>query len=210
MKFQDLTGRKFGRLTVLKTYRENNLTYCDCKCICGNISKIRASNLKSNHTKSCGCLHQEMRVKSNITHGKSNTRLWRIYHGIKARCINKNSTKYYYYGARGIKVCDEWINNFENFYNWAINNGYKDDLTIDRIDVNGNYEPNNCRWIDLKQQTRNKRTTHYLTYKNKTHCITEWEEILKFPKNLIHQRITKYHWDIEKALNTPPKNYNKN
>lgn len=119
---------------------------------------------------------------------------------MKGRCYNKNHTKYPNYGARGIKVCDEWLHEFMNFYNWSMSHGYKDNLTIDRIDVNGNYEPNNCRWADAKQQMRNTTRNVYYTINGETHCLSEWCEILNLNYQTVHSRMHKLGWSINEAL----------
>lgn len=118
---------------------------------------------------------------------------------MKDRCYNNNNKNYKNYGERGIKVCKEWKESFINFYKWAINNGYEENLTIDRIDVNGNYEPNNCRWLTIKQQQNNKRNNHILWYKNQKHNITKWASITGINRATIYSRL-KYGWPIEKVL----------
>lgn len=136
------------------------------------------SNLQSGSVKSCGCLHLEINRTIlrtlNITHDKTNTKLYQVWSSMKQRCYHGNNKNYKHYGGRGIIMCDEWLNDFMNFYNWSMDNGYDDTLTIDRIDVNGNYEPSNCRWATMKQQNRNQRRTIYFTYNNETHCLKEW------------------------------------
>ena len=137
---------------------------------------------------------------------KEYNRLRSIFSMMKARCYNPNCRNYYNYGGRGIKIRDEWLENFINFHNWAISNGYKLGLQIDRIDVNGNYEPNNCRWVNAKQQANNKRNNHHLTYKGETHSMMEWAEILNVNYNTLRGRITHSNWSVERAFETP---YNK-
>lgn len=197
-KFKDLTGQKFGRLTAL--YRLHNTkgkTKWLCICECGNLSEVNYGSLVYGSTKSCGCLHKE---GTHHTHNKSNTRLHRIWRNIKSRCYNSNKPDYQYYGARGITVCDEWHNDFMSFYNWAVNNGYDDTLTIDRIDVNGYYEPNNCRWVTMKQQSRNRRNIKQYTINGEQHCLSEWCKILGLNFSNVRTRIYSYHWPIERAL----------
>lgn len=160
--FVDLTGQRFGRLTVIE--RSNNkgrrvawLCYCDC----GNKVIALSERLIAGRNKSCGCLHKELLSKGVLKHGKRKTRLYGVYSGIKERCYNPRHNRYYRYGGRGITMCDEWRDNFQAFYDWAMANGYDEnapfgECTIDRIDVNGNYCPENCRWVDMKTQNCNK------------------------------------------------------
>lgn len=124
------------------------------------------------------------------------------YTYMKNRCYRKKDKEYRNYGARGIRVCDEWLgdNGFENFYIWAINNGFCENLTLDRINVDGNYEPSNCRWADMKKQSINRRTTHFITYNGETHSVTDWANILGIKKNTLSKRLNKYSMDIEKAF----------
>ena len=120
--------------------------------------------------------NQQGKNNGNYRHGMWGTSIYARWKHIKARCYNSNGKQYKDYGGRGIRVCDEWLENFEPFYEWAINNGYREDLTIDRIDVNGDYEPSNCRWVTAKAQQNNKRSNHFITYNNETHTLTEWAE----------------------------------
>ena len=164
--FKDLTGKKFNKLLVLKrtgTDKRRNAIWL-CQCDCGNLKEISSPILKSKTTISCGCLRKEnahklgkSKYSDRTKHGKRYTRLYSIWCGMKQRCYYKKSENYKNYGGRNIKVCNEWKTNFEIFYNWAINNGYEENLTLDRIDVNGNYEPFNCRWVTWKVQANNKR-----------------------------------------------------
>lgn len=184
----DLTGQKFGNLTVLKfAYMKKHKSYWRCLCDCGIEKVVRADKLKSGNTKSCGCI----RHISNESRGWGKTRLYRIYRAMRSRCTDKNHKSYKDYGGRGIKICDEWLDNSLSFYNWAMTNGYDDTLSIDRIDNNGNYEPSNCRWAAIKEQNRNNSNCHYLTYNNETHCLAEWAEILGISINKIHSCLKK-------------------
>lgn len=137
-------------------------------------------------------------------HGLKDTRLYHIWFGMKARCYNANSENYKHYGGRGIKICDEWKNDFMKFYNWAIRNGYDDELSIDRINVDGNYEPTNCRWATASEQAKNRRKNMLmnLTYKNKTMTIKEWSEHLGLREATIRKRLYS-GWSIERTLETP-------
>lgn len=200
-KFEYVSGQKFGRLTAL--YRLHNYhkkgTYWLCVCDCGNFTEVLLPNLKRGTSKSCGCLQREQAIKANGTHEKSNTHLYYIWRSMKYRCYDKHIKAYKNYGARGITVCSEWKDNFQAFYDWSMNNGYKEGLTIDRIDNNGNYEPNNCRWVDRKQQGRNRRSNILITINGVTRCLMEWCEILGLNYGTINNRIRR-GWCIEKAL----------
>ena len=158
-KLKNIVGQKFGKWTVLKRAANGKTKSARwlCKCECGNTNIIRGADLRLGKTKSCGCARKERFKKMIYKHGLDGTRINRIYWGMKARCYNKNFHKYKYYGARGITICEEWKNDFLSFYSWAINNGYKNNLSIDRINNDGNYEPSNCRWATAVQQANNKR-----------------------------------------------------
>ena len=208
---EDLTGKKFGKLTVLKLnfkiqqYGKNgkkngNKYYWLCKCECGNETNISSTRLKNNIIKSCGCLQKEVMKQKMTKHAKSHNRIYKIYYKMLGRCYNKTDNKFLYYGGRGITICDEWKNDFKAFYDWSMANGYADNLTIDRIDNDSNYAPSNCRWVDIKTQANNKRNNHYITYNDETHTIKEWSELLNINYSTLHKRITKYKWEIEKAF----------
>lgn len=208
----NLIGQKFGRLTVLKyVYSKYKKRHWLCQCKCGNVSIVSTSQLKSGKTKSCGCLRRETtsqnakKIKS--THHLTNTRIYSIWRSMKKRCYLSSNDAYKDYGARGIKVCDKWKNDFISFYNWAMANGYKEDLTLDRINVNGNYEPNNCRWANWKVQQNNKRNNIFLTYNNITKNIYEWSEITGIKYCTIWWRYNK-GWNTERILSKGVKNGN--
>lgn len=135
-----------------------------------------------------------------LIHGKRHTRIYSIWLNMKTRCYNKNNNYYEYYGRRGIKICNEWRDSFQAFYDWAMENGYQDGLTIDRVDTNSNYEPSNCRWTDRKQQSRNRRNNKKYTINGETHCLSEWCEILNLNYKKVKGRLYVCHWPIEKAL----------
>lgn len=137
-------------------------------------------------------------------HGKTKTRLYRIWFNMRCRCHKKDFVDYPRYGGRGIAVCDEWLNSFPPFYEWAMANGYREDLTLDRIDNDGNYEPSNCRWVDTKVQNNNTRRNHYITYNGETLTLAQWSERCGINKNTLQARICKYGWSVERALTENP------
>lgn len=166
---ENLVGRRFGRLVVLDyayaerkstKYRKGYWHYWDCICDCGKLCTVKGRDLRRGGVKSCGCLWRE-NVGPKGKHHKCATRLYTVWEGMRSRCNNPNSAYYTYYGGRGIRVCIEW-DDFMNFHDWAMQNGYEPsakhgECTLDRIDVNGNYEPSNCRWVDMKTQLKNRR-----------------------------------------------------
>lgn len=190
-KFVDLTGERFGKWTVLRRGQDGTdkrgypVVRWVCKCDCGTVREVIGSTLKSGRSKSCGCSqyeHQPDVCRSLFTtHGESKTRLYKIWAYMKKRCENANSSNYHLYGARGIKVCDEWSRDYTVFREWAIANGYKDDLSIDRIDPNGDYCPSNCRWADMFDQANNRRSNVYLEYNGRTMTMAQWARELNVP-----------------------------
>lgn len=199
----DLTGQCFNRLTVLSKadYKENNATIWKCKCECGNLTYQRTNAIKSGKVKSCGCLQREIARKPK-KHGMYNTRIYKTYNSMKARCTKETDARYANYGAKGITICEEWLGDdgFINFYKWAMANGYEDYLTIDRIDSKGNYEPSNCRWVGYVEQNNNTSRNHLITYNGETHTIAEWAKILGINYNTLNQRLWK-GLPIDVALN---------
>lgn len=198
--FKDLTGRKFGKLTVVKLNKiDKGKVYWECKCDCGNQTIVLRSSLTSQNTKSCGCLHKKLAKYKNYSHGMSQKRIYKIWSGMKQRCNNPKASNFKNYGGRGIKVCMDWRNDFMNFYNWAISNGYDENLTIDRIDVNGDYKPTNCRWISRAEQTRNERSNIRITIKGETKLLTEWARAFNIDRRTISKRI-QLGWKSEELL----------
>lgn len=177
--FKDLTGERFDRLVVLKRMPNTtgyNTTKWLCRCDCGTETVADRSNLIGGRMKSCGCLNSEVQAERQRTHGLSKTKLYRIWSDIITRCYNENSDGYKDYGARGIYMSDEWRNDFTAFYR-DMANGYQKGLEIDRIEVNGPYSKENCRWVTHKVNSRNKRNTTYLTIDGVTKSLGDWAEI---------------------------------
>lgn len=202
-------GQMYGQLTVLcrapdrigPNGHKRKMWTCQCNCDNGTILNVREDSLKNGHTKSCGCSKRNNGGK--VTHGMTGTRIHNIWRGIKERCFTPSDSIYKYYGGRGIIMCDEWKNDFLSFYQWAMANGYDDNLTIERINVNGNYEPLNCCWTTEKAQANNKRNNHYIEFNNEVHTLAEWSEITNIPYNTLENRINRIGWSIEKSLTTP-------
>jgi hypothetical protein len=175
---QAFIGKRFGRLVVLSLeYIKNQATFWRCACDCGNECIVARDNLRSGGTQSCGCLKEEARELRCTTHGMTHTRLHSIWSGIKKRCNNKNCKAFKNYGGRGIKICDEWSNDFLVFYAWSCISGYADNLSIDRIDNDGDYCPENCKWVTTEEQNRNTRQCIYVTIEGVIKTISEWARI---------------------------------
>lgn len=203
-KILDLVGKKYGRLTVLEYGELDNRgkSIWKCRCECGSIGVFRGTHLISGHTTSCGCYNTDKIKERVTTHGMSKTRLYNVWKGMLKRCYYDNATGYEHYGEKGIRVCDEWFE-FEKFREWANTNGYADDLTIDRIDNDKNYTPDNCRWVDMGAQLRNTSRNRFITFRNETHCMKEWAEKLGMNYSTLRQRLGVYGWSVERALTTP-------
>lgn len=210
-KRRELKGQKFGRLTVICEYTKNNRAkndkniYWICKCECGSEKKVITTSTKliNGHTKSCGCYQKYRASICNSSHRETKTRLYNIWQGIKRRCNNKNAINYKNYGLRGIKMCTEWENDFMLFKDWAYQNGYNANLTIDRIDNDKNYCPSNCIWSDQKYQQNHKRNNRYITYNNQKHTLSEWAQITGLSTSVIDSRLNKLEWSEQKTLTTP-------
>lgn len=202
----DMAGMRIGRLTVVSRAENTNQNKAQwlCKCDCGKEVVVSRRHLKDFSTLSCGCYAKEKARERHTTHGMKRTRLYRIWAGMKDRCCNPKSKYWDRYGERGISVCDEWRNSFESFQSWAMSNGYKENLTIDRIDNSKGYSPDNCRWATYKEQENNRSNNRLLEHSGEVHTISEWGEITGIGQRLISQRL--YHgWNIERALTQKPK-----
>lgn len=181
-KLEDLTGQRFGRLTVIERAETTNVsTKWKCRCDCGNECTVIAQNLKRGHTVSCGCYRTEVRPTQRYEHGYHHTRIYSVYGKIKDRCYNPKNPSYHRYGGRGITMCDEWLNNPKAFCEWAYNNGYKEDAaygecTIDRNDNNKGYSPDNCRIVNEKIQANNRRSNLLIEHNGETKTLAEWRD----------------------------------
>ncbi|WP_392355831.1 hypothetical protein PSR14_31170 (plasmid) [Bacillus sp. A01H] len=204
----DLTGKKFGRLIVIGSNGTDKYykLFWKCKCDCGKNVSVRGDRLKSGNTKSCGCLNAELVKKraaeKSIMGRVKEERLYRIWQSMKQRCYDKNSCEFERYGKRGITICEEWTSNYYAFKEWAIQNGYSNSLSIDRINVNGDYTPENCKWSTPKEQANNRRNSWFLVYKGKKQTLAEWSDELKIPYACLYRRL-KSNWPIEKAFTKP-------
>lgn len=198
----DITGNRYGKL-VVKMYlgRKHHSSYWRCLCDCGKEVDCYYGNLVRGTTTSCGCMRSEYAKMSRNCHGESTSRLYKEWSSMRNRCFNKNSRNYRLYGGRGIKVCDEW-SAFWPFRNWAYSNGYADNLSIDRIDPNGDYSPSNCRWIPMEKQAGNKRTNVFIEYNGEKKTIAEWSRVLGISRAMLQYRV-KAGWTPEQCIETP-------
>ena len=196
----DLSGKKFGMLTVLSRDHKGNdrKWYYKCLCDCGNIVVVRSNALTCGNTKSCGC----KKGKRN-THHLSKTRIYRIWVNMKDRCNNISNPSYERYGGKGVIVCEEWRNDFFAFKNWAFQHGYNECLSIDRIDMNGNYEPSNCRWATAQEQADNKTNNIRITIDGKTQDLQQWCNEYGIKRSTVNTRVLLCGWDYERAITTP-------
>ena len=210
-KYKDITGLKFGRLTALECLgsrkqlfgSSNRDAMWRCRCECGKEIITGLSNLRSGNTVSCGCYCREVNLKRITTHGESNTRLYKCWEAIIQRTKPNVCESYYpHYGAKGITVCDEW-RKYEAFSAWAKANGYRDDLTIDRIDASKGYSPDNCRWATYTEQNNHLSRNRYITIDGETKTLAEWARYYNMPYQTVCSRIYALRWNIVKALTTP-------
>lgn len=206
--FIDLTGQRFGRWTVISRVGSdsNKRAAWLCKCDCGRTKVVNSSNLIQGTSKCCGCTRkdslEQFYSKNYPAHGLYGTRLYTVYANILYRTENPSSPDYHNYGGRGIKICCEWRDSFKAFYDWSLMNGYKEGLTIDRIDVNKGYSPGNCRWVDRLVQANNTRMNCVIECFGERHTLAEWARIVGISRLAIYKRIQR-GWSIERALTEP-------
>lgn len=203
-KYNSLIGKKFNSLTILAIDSHNDSGHYSllCKCDCGNTKCIRSDRVVNGVTKTCGCRNVGYNNYSEKRLSRKYSKLYSCWNTMRHRCYNPKNHKYKSYGGRGITVCQEWKNSFEPFLKWAMANGYSNGVTIDRINVNGNYEPTNCRWVTSLEQARNKTTNKFIFYKGETKCLSQWCEELNLPSATIWARL-RIGWSTEKAFETP-------
>lgn len=198
----DLTGRTFSRLTVLDLApSRNSKTYWICKCECGAETIVRSDGLVGGMTQSCGCLGRDRRRQANTKHGGGNCPEWKAWQAAKQRCYNPNNKRFHHYGGRGIKMCDRWLNSYPNFIA-DMGPRPSPNHSIDRINNDGNYDPQNCQWRTTTEQNNNFSANRRITFQGVKRNLTQWEKKLNFPRELIASRL-KLGWTVEEALTTP-------
>ena len=205
-KYASMVGLTVGNWQILKYEGYVQSRKCStfyCRCTCGAECSVRCYNIATGRSKSCmQCARHTSKPNRYKGTGEGNTRLHRCWDSMKSRCNTPTNYHYKWYGARGIKVCKEWNDSFQNFKAWALENGYQEDLLLDRIDNDGDYTPENCRWATMAEQCRNRRTNVNLTYNGKTMCLCDWSKETGIAESTISNRIN-HGWSIEKALTTP-------
>lgn len=211
--FIDLSGQRFGRLTIesREPTLKQGVTRWLCKCDCGKYTVTTTAALRSGNCKSCGCLHVESARAQGLasaSHNGTGTRLYRVWSNMKTRCCNPRNANYARWGARGIKICAEWLNDFASFRDWALASGYADDLCLDRIDNDGDYSPGNCRWATPLVQANNTRQTRFITFRGETHSLHEWSRVLGIKVETLFYRLKRL--SVEEAFTLPLQNPVKN
>lgn len=204
INWESASGMKFGRLTVVNFSRRNEagVAYVNCTCNCGNTKEVKSSCLVGGQTQSCGCFLTESNLARCVTHGKSKSSEFAIWSGMRRRCVSVKDKDYHKYGGRGITVCERWLHSFANFYQDMGDRPFG--TTLDRIDNNGNYCPENCRWATDKTQARNRRTNLLITFNGVTKTLAEWAEQYSLNWNTLRARIMERGWSIERALTCRP------
>lgn len=200
MRSKELVGKRFGKLIVVSRFAENTKSgkaQWVCKCDCGNTTIVPTYRLTMGETQSCGCKKFE---SHNKKHGMKHTRIYSIWCGVKKRCNNPKCKNYNRYGGSGISICEEWNNNFMAFYEWSMKNGYKDSLTIDRIDSSKGYSPENCRWATRKEQNNNRRNNLKISYQGRTQTLKQWCDELNLKYELVRSRIKDSGMTFEEAI----------
>lgn len=201
-KALQMTGLRFERLVALKQIGKDHhgSAIWLCRCDCGNECDVKGYKLKNGVTKSCGCLRKDRMREKQFSHGGAGSRLYSIWLGMKQRCYYPNADSFVRYGGRGIQVCDEWVNAFSAFREWALSNGYRDDLSIDRIDNDGSYCPNNCSWETVVVQANNRSSNRYITFNGVTKTIAQWSADSGIGHATIRSRLSRFGSDHERVF----------
>ena len=203
----DLTGQRYGRLVFVRQFKKDNHNrwMWECLCDCGNTTVVLPNNVKNGSISSCGCLKKDLLHEKLYKHGiPGSHHLYRIWSSMKRRCNSPNTKEYAHYGGRGIYVCDEWMHDAKAFYDWSMANGWKEGLTLDRIDNDGPYCPDNCRWVTYKIQMNNKSNNIRIDWKGENHTLSEWSEIVGLNVETLKYRI-EVGWPVDKAMTVPPR-----
>lgn len=200
----DITNQRYGRLVVVARDGSDKKGHAlwECKCDCGKRITVRGDHLRRGATQSCGCYMREKAKKQHKRHGETGTRLYSIWCNMKKRCDDQKYKSYPNYGAKGIKVCPEWSESFEAFRDWSISNGYRDDLTIDRIDVYGNYEPENCRWSTMLEQQNNRGNNRVISFRGVSKTVSQWAKETGISEGTIRSRLDR-GWPADRVLADP-------
>lgn len=207
-------GKRYGRLVVIERTTDHiyksgrREARWKCLCDCGNETAVMGGNLSSGNTTSCGCHKLETLGNARRTHGKTRSRLYKVWDGMKERCYNPKNGAFGRYGGRGIEVCDEWKHDFAAFEKWAFDNGYnplasRGECTLERKNTNGNYAPENCCWATSVEQANNKRNNRLITFSGETKTLAQWSRSTGLPVTTVESRLNKHGWPVEKALTTP-------
>ncbi|MDD3229598.1 MAG: hypothetical protein PHE09_10320 [Oscillospiraceae bacterium] len=210
-KAHDITGNRYGSLVALSRVENRGKdTAWLCLCDCGNKTVVKTPNLKNGHTKSCGCLKEKTSYRNNIKHGLSQNnghiaKLYKLWSGIKDRCLNINNPHYKEYGGRGILICEDWVSDYEAFHKWAVSNGYKECLSIDRVNNNKGYSPDNCRFVTMTEQNRNKRNNITVEYRGRKMVLSELSEICGVNYKTLYKRVMS-GWSVKDAAERPVRN----
>lgn len=214
---EDLTGRRFEHWLVIKQAEDRiqpngeHVAQWECQCDCVNqtIQIVLGYRLRNKTSTRCRKCSNKAIGDANAKDYRTKSRLYHIWWNMKTRCYSTCCERYSSYGGRGIKMCDEWKNSYDCFRLWAMENGYSENLTIERIDVNGDYCPENCKWATTKEQGNNRRTNRNITFNGETHTLREWADIVDVPYHVLKGRLNKCNWSIDKAFTTPVKKYEK-
>lgn len=204
---QNLIGKRYGSWLVLNDTEDKRKVHC--RCDCGTEKDVWRTNLTCGYSSSCGCVPHAKMIERCTKHGGTRTRLYTVWSNMRRRCYEPQNKRYARYGGRGITVCDEWKDDFGAFRDWMLAQGYDETSpygkqTLDRIDNDGDYSPDNCRIVDIKKQNSNRCTRHLLEYNGFSMSITEWNNKMGYPDGCIDKRIRR-GWSVERAITTPPK-----